>query len=449
MSIKPYLIQFLKYILVFIILICIYLITLTLSGLIPSEWMKDDVTKSSEVLNEEGEKKFIDLGYKQESVFLFTDALMINTAYSVDSNTPLASSMLARKNYIPGQTTEIYIDSQYNLGASPNYINKSNGDLYQTKELYGLMHGENITQSFEYARYWHGYLVILRPLLAIISYSGIRIVLLIVAIALIGVLLFLIGKKINIQTAVFFLIGLLAIHIFYVTQSMNESIVILFGLASSIFILLKKDTKKNIGINFFVIGSVTIFIDLLTEPLITLGLPLIIYLLLMQKQGSTLKENIIDFFKICIAWAIGYGLTWFAKWILVSLLYNRPILQIALEQARFRSGEGSSNSYTLGFVVDRNFNFLSITIMQALTLFILIYAMIKIIVNIKKKINIKDNLLQCIPFILTALLPIVWYFALRQHSVIHAFFTYRILIITLISLMILPDILFKKEKEKT
>lgn len=78
---------------------------------------------------------------------------------------------LQEKNYIPGQTEEVYIDSQYNLGASSQYINQSNGDLYQTKELYGLMHGENITDSFEYARYWHGYLVILRPLLAIMSYS--------------------------------------------------------------------------------------------------------------------------------------------------------------------------------------------------------------------------------------------------------------------------------------
>ena len=189
MNIKLYLVQFLKYILVFVILICIYLITLTLSGLIPSKWMKDNVTKSSEVLYEEGEKKIIDLGYKQESIFLFTDALMINTAYSVDSHTPLESSMLARKNYIPGQTEEVYIDSQYNLGASSKYINQSNGDLYQTKELYGLMHGEKITDSFEYARYWHGYLVILRPLLAIMSYSGIRILLLIFTITLIVTLL--------------------------------------------------------------------------------------------------------------------------------------------------------------------------------------------------------------------------------------------------------------------
>lgn len=95
-------------------------------------------------------------------------------------------------------------------------------------------------------------------------------------------------------------------------------------------------------------------------------------------------------------------------------------MQIAFEQARFRSSDSNGN-YSLGFVVERNFNFMSNAIMQALTLFILIYAMIKLIINLKKKINIKENILKCIPFILTALLPIVWYFALRQHSVIHAF----------------------------
>ena len=52
----------------------------------------------------------------------------------------------------------VYPDSQYNLGANEKYINKKNGDLYQTKELYGLMHGDNIEDSYEYARYWHGYL---------------------------------------------------------------------------------------------------------------------------------------------------------------------------------------------------------------------------------------------------------------------------------------------------
>lgn len=88
-TIKKYAIQATKYILIFIILICIYIITLIGTSLIPSSCMKENVIKSSEILKDEGEKKYINVGYKDASVFLFTDALMINTAYSIDSKTPL------------------------------------------------------------------------------------------------------------------------------------------------------------------------------------------------------------------------------------------------------------------------------------------------------------------------------------------------------------------------
>ncbi len=120
-KLKKFFIQFAKYILIFIILICLYIATLITSSLIPSKLLKNNVTQSSEILKVEGEKKFINLGYKKELLFLFTDALMINTAYSVDSKNLLESCILARKNYIPGQTATVYIDSQYDLGASQNY----------------------------------------------------------------------------------------------------------------------------------------------------------------------------------------------------------------------------------------------------------------------------------------------------------------------------------------
>ena len=145
-----------KYILVFVILIGIYLVLLTVTSLIPSSALEENVRESSETLLQEGEKVTYNLGYKEENIFTFTDALMINTAYSVDKNHPLESSILARKNYIPGQTKVVYPDSQYNLGANEKYINKDTGDLYQTDELYGLMHGDNIEDSYGYARCWHG-----------------------------------------------------------------------------------------------------------------------------------------------------------------------------------------------------------------------------------------------------------------------------------------------------
>ena len=108
--------------------------------------------------------------YKEEEIFLFTDALMLNTAYSIDSEKPIESALLARKNYIPGQTQTISKDREKNLGASKSHTDKY-GNIFQVDELYGLMHGENITESFEYARYWHGYLIFLRPLLLVLSYE--------------------------------------------------------------------------------------------------------------------------------------------------------------------------------------------------------------------------------------------------------------------------------------
>ena len=58
-------------------------------------------------------------------------------------------------------------------------------------------------------------------------------------------------------------------------------------------LLLKKNTKKNIGIFFFVVGSISNFIDLLTAPLVTLGITAITYFLIIQKQEE--KANIKEY----------------------------------------------------------------------------------------------------------------------------------------------------------
>ncbi len=116
---------------------------------------------------------------------------------------------------------------------------------------------------------------------------------------------YLIIKKINFETAVFFIIGLLSVEIVLTTRALNEIIDFIIAISASIAILLKKDTNKNVGAIFFIVGSITSFMDLLTEPLITLGLPLIIYMLLMQKQRSSIKQDLIDFARICFLWGDG------------------------------------------------------------------------------------------------------------------------------------------------
>ena len=435
-----------KYMLLLIILVCIYMLLMLVTSLIPSNWLEKHVRESSEELLEEDEIKTINLGYKEESIFTFTDALMINIAYSVDSTDPITSMLLARKDYIPGQTFQEHIDSQYNLGASEQYINKKNGDLYQTKELYGLMHGENITDSFEYARYWHGYLVFLRPLLAITNYSGIRMILLIVTTILVGILLYKIYKKLDLSTAVIFLVGLLSVSIFIVTKGINEILVFLIALIFSIILLSIKNFDKHTNELLFIIGSITSFIDLLTAPLVTLGIPLIIYVLLLQKDDAKLKDILLKMLKVCIAWGLGYALTWATKWIITQLMLGRPIISQAIEQARFRI---SPNTKGLIYtdVLKRIYKYLSQNVVLAIISMLIIYISGNLILKNKNEINYKKNIKNAVPYMIIALFPFIWYGVLQEHSYTHAFFTYRILIITIISIFIIINKIFEIKRE--
>lgn len=451
-NIKNILKGFLRYILIFVILIGIYIAILTLSSLIPSSVMEDNVRSSSETLVEEGEKVTLDLKYKEENIFTFTDALMINTAYSVDSRQPIESFMLARKNYIPGQTKEVYPDGQYNLGANEKYINGKNGDLYQTKELYGLMHGDNIEDSYEYARYWHGYLGVLRPLLALFDYSGIRILLFIVTIICVISLIVLICKKINILSGIIYCIGLLSVSIFIVTKSINEILIFLVAFISSIILLIRYNKIKHIGIFFFVVGSVSSFIDLLTAPLVTMGITAITYFLLMQKEEEKgeIKKYILEILKIGISWTLGYGITWASKWVITEFIYNRPIISQAIEQALFRSDipqyKGEDLFGPLD-VIKRNLEFLSPTVYVGVLIIAIVYIIAMMIKNFKKDIDFKENIKKCIPYIIIFFFPLVWYIVLKQHSYTHVNFTYRLLIISVICVLITASKILKEKPE--
>ncbi len=436
----------LKYLIIFFILIGSYLTLMTLSSIIPSSFLQENVKKSSETLFKDDEKKTYELGYKDETIFTFTDALMINTAYSIDSNHPIKSFILARKNYIPAQTKIEYIDSQYNLGASPNYKNAKTGDIYQTKELYGLMHGENIEESFEYARYWHGYLVILRPLLVFFSYTSIRIILFILTLILMITMLVLIAKKIDMTTAVIYALALLCINIFVVSQSMNEILVFIVAFISTIILLIKKNKIKDFFVFFFVIGSITNFIDFLTAPIVTLGIVGTTYFLLLQKEkkNRTIKEMIKQILMISIAWALGYALTWSAKWIITQVFFDRNLISQAIEQAfyRMKLPTNTQTKFTIITVLYQNLQFLSFPVVYFIAILASIFMLFHIIKK-KEKISFQSNIKDAIPYFTMFFLPIAWYFVLQEHSLIHAFFTYRILVVSILNLFIILKTLFK------
>lgn len=443
---------FILYVLVFIILLSTYMVLLTVSSLIPSSVIEENVRKSSETLLTGDENEKYDLGYKKENIFTFTDALMINTAYSIDNKNPIESFLLDRKNYIPGQTKQVFIDNQYNLGANKKYIDEE-GNLYQTQELYALMHGENIEDSYEYARYWHGYLAVLRPLLALFDYEMIRVILFIVTLICVITLLVLLYKKLDWFSAVVYGIGLFSISIWIVSKSINEILIFLVAFISSIILLLKNGKIKNIGIFFFIVGSVSSFIDLLTTPIVTLGMTSITYFLLLQKREEKpiLKQYIIEMMKVVFSWAAGYGITWFSKWAITEIFFNRPLISQSITQALFRS-KGVLPTRVLKInsllILEANYTRLSMPVTIGLGIIGVVYLAFVIIKNRNKVVNVKENLKSCFPYMITFFMPIVWYLTIRQHSYTHSFMVYRALIVSIISVFVILNKLFSIEKKK-
>ena len=432
----------LKYIAVYIILIFIFTVSLTLVCLIPSKIMRENVSESADALFKEGNRAFFNLSYTLLILDNYTDSLMVNTAYSIDNIAPFNSAITARKNYIPGKTTVVYPDPVYELKSASKY-----DVLDQVGELKDTV-SDDIEESFEYARYWHGYLTYLRPLLTFLNYGNIR-SLFIMVFAMLGFcLLYLLYKNAGLFVSFIFFNALLAVEYFFIGMSLHSSSVFFIAMFASIFILINHERRTDFAMLFFITGALTSFFDLTSVPLITLGMPLIIYFLLLQnKKNLSFKETMVIVFKFCATWGLAYIIILFSKWLITDIVYNKDLIQNGILQLKYRS-TGGKEGIEMPYMETLLRNFLFI---RAYTWFLAVqYLVIFLYKTIKnKRITMSLNISDLLPYIIIVFMCPAWYFLARQHSFMHAFFTYRVQIITIIAIQIIIAKILGIYKQRT
>ncbi|MBR6033893.1 MAG: hypothetical protein IKP28_04060 [Clostridia bacterium] len=416
----------LKCVVIYIVLTIFFVASLVGASCIPSEAIHKNTTETAITMLLEGNRKIVNIPYRSFEMQFdnYSDALMINTIYSIDSNHPLESAFLNRKNYIEGKTKTVEADKVGELSSSSKYQYHN-----EVGELYDLVNGE-AEESFEYARYWHGYIIILRILLTFLNLDAIRIFLFIVLFALAVVLFYLVQKKTNPLIGIIFEIGLFSVEYFYLAYTLQGVFVFLIAVIASIVLLIRSETMKNKVPVFFVAGMLANFFDLLTVPMVTFAVPLIAVLLINEKDNNTWKEIILETIKLGIAWLVGYGATWITKWILVDIIFNRNLLSVALQQITYRS---NARSYTILEAIESNLQYETI-IIPATLLVTSIATIICTRSNLLKNKHYK--LTEILPYIIVAMAPYIWYALIRNHSVEHSFFTYRNQIITVLGLNI-------------
>lgn len=404
-----------------------------LSSTFPREWIQKNTEESASILKSLGNpSRVLNTLFDND-----TDTLMINNAYSMDPNNTLESALLGRRNYLPEKQQTVYQDMyvESNMQTEENYIIQD--QLIRTVN-------NNISESFEYARYWHGYVAFLRPLLIFLNFNEIRALStgLLAFLALIALML--LYKRIKFKYCFVIILALLCSEYFIMGFTLQGLMTFVISMISTIIICIRFDKIKNIGLYFFSIGMVTCYFDLLTHPIITLGIPMIIYLLIKQEKGKiSLKEAIKIIVKNTLLWGMGWIITNLTKWIIVDILYNRNLIYKSIMQFIFRSlGTSEENlAWYMGLSNNWNWAFRHTLMFFTTLIFYVIYTLIR---NYK---NITINVKQAIPYLMISFMPIAWFMVMVNHTWFHFWFTWRNLILFYIGIGIFLLKLFGEKDE--
>lgn len=277
-----------------------------------------------------------------------------------------------------------------------------------------------------YSRYWHGYLAILRPMLLIFDYASIRIFNIIAMGIMLLSLIYMIYKQYGRDTMLVFTFATFMIWPFVIPVSLQYCTASYVALIATIILL--KTHKINYSVFFLIVGMCTSYIDLLTFPLITYGIPM--FFVLKDNEEKNTVSNIIILIKNGIIWCCGYVGMWAAKWVLATLILKKNIISDALEQVAFRSssdvGDGSGVAITpLKAIFANACNYTNIIFLAAVMIFF-----IYVLICRKNKKYEKIFCMANIPYYVLMMLPFIWYGIFKNHSYIHGAFTYRALIIS-------------------
>ena len=188
-------------------------------------------------------------------------------------------------------------------------------------------------------------------------------------------------------------------------------------------------TPDSLAVGLVVTGICTAFLDLLVTPILTLGLPLAVWLLDSRVREDTPLRRCGVVCGGALCWGAGYALCWASKWVLASLVTGQDIIGDALHQASVRTSADTWHGMELtwGNIIRFVWDTLS---SHGLLIPLLLLAVICIGAFVLC-LRSREALLRALPLALTALSAPAWLCLLRTHSIQHGWFTWRALGVTL------------------
>lgn len=402
-----------RYLMILILGPVIGVVLLWLVYLLPTDNMKKNVYSSKEMIEKEFVDETIIDGFNATLTGSFTDCLMLEHAVYTGNHSKFEQIMRMYR-------------------AESFYDENDESAWHPGESLIDYLEGIGQEREVEYARYWHGYLVALKPLLLVTSVASLRLLNGGLELLLVGMCIIFLERKQRKGMTIPFLASIPFLYFVSTFSSFSQSIC-MYLMLSFILIQLKHEEileKNHNYILFFLIsGMVTSYFDFLTYPLVTLGYPLVIY---FYKNGDSVRSDLKRMVTFSFNWFWGYVWMWFSKWVLAAVFTGSNTLKDAFMTLQTRTGNAGSEGRIGGFikVIHKNLD-------AYLNWGFLLFMMVILIMLLSK--NLFDlkicKFKKTVPFLLVALYPFGWWFVTQNHSDEHWMFTCRIFAISVFALL--------------
>lgn len=390
---------------------------LVLVYLLPVDRVQENLSKSVDILTTEREYHRVIPGYISTQLDNYTDSWMMGNA--------------AYDNQLPAWKKAL-------LCTSADY---GEGPL---DGLVRYLDGEGGYQEMTYTRYWHGYLVVLKPFFQFFDYADLRVVNIVLEFMLVlGVFCKLVSMGYKgeawgyIMSVVFMMPVVIPLSIqfsviFYLT---NLAVLVLLNYYDWLI------NQNGMLLYFQVIGMAASFFDFLTYPIASLGVPMVCLLLLDKDSG--LWARVKDIVCLSVSWGFGYGAMWMGKWILGTLVLGDDVIANALSQIAMRSSHIQNGEKITTFDTWlRNVEFYFEKPYLALIVVCITVAIIGVLRCWRRMPEVLTDIL---PFVVTAMMPFVWYAFAGQHSYEHHWFTFRGLMTSVFACMCICARLYRTD----
>ena len=210
---------------------------------------------------------------------------------------------------------------------------------------------------------------------------------------------------------------------------------------ASIILLCRIEKIKDINLFLMIVGMFANFVDFLTVPLISLGIPLSLWIL-YKSRDAEFERAWLKVIIASISWLVGYAGAWLMKWIQYDLtIEGGDMLKIGLMQSLYRTTRDNDYKkfyYTqeenqVGVMlthIDTTFSYyknILCSVLYCISKASIGTVLTGIIISYVGKMKKVDKPVNHIvfAFLLIMIMPIFWYVVLANHTILHDFFVYR------------------------